>query len=95
MVKQTYGRLLLFVGLLALAAAACGLGQNDGPPRNALITEVTANSSLGPWLTAAVASFNEAGIETDEGKPVYVNLTLTDSGQAVSDIAATGRASLD
>jgi Ca-activated chloride channel family protein len=96
MVKQSYGRLLLFVGLLALAAAACSLGQSEGtaggPPRNALVVEVTANSSLGPWLRAAVASFNEAGVETEEGKPVYVNLTLTDSGQAATDIAA-GRSS--
>jgi Ca-activated chloride channel family protein len=87
MVKHSYGRLLLFVGLLALAAAACGVFQSDGPPRNAQMVEVTANSSLGPWLTVAATQFNEAGIETEEGKQAYVNLTLTDSGQAVTDIA--------
>ena len=87
MVKQRYGRLFLFVGVLALAAVACGLGQSDGPPSNAVVTEVTANSSLGPWLRAAVANFNEAGVETDGGDPVYVSLTLTDSGQAVTDIS--------
>ena len=85
--KRTYGRLLLFVGLLALAAVACGLGQSDGPPSNAAVIDVTANSSLGPWLAAAVANFNDTGVETEEGDPVYVNLSLTDSGQAVTDIA--------
>jgi Ca-activated chloride channel family protein len=77
--------LLLFLGL---AAVACSLTSGDGPPSDAVIVNVAANSSLGNWLTAAVESFNEAEIETSDGNPAYVELTLTDSGQAVSEIAA-------
>jgi Ca-activated chloride channel family protein len=85
--KAFRGLLMLVVGL-SLAAAACSLGSNDGPPRNAAVVDVLANTSLGPWLTPVVTSFNEAELETSDGKPVYVELTLADSGQAVTDIAS-------
>ena len=77
--------LLLFLGL---AAVACGLTSGDGPPSDAIIVDVTANSSLGNWLTAEVERFNEAQIETSDGNPAYVELTLADAGQAVSKISA-------
>ena len=47
--------LLLFLGL---AAIACGLTSGDGPPNDAVIVDVVANSSLGNWLAAEVESFN-------------------------------------
>lgn len=84
--KQSYRGILLLLVVLALAALACG-GSDDGPPRNAAVTEVTANASLGPWLTAAVTQFNETQTETSGGDPAYVNLTLTESGMAVNAIA--------
>jgi Ca-activated chloride channel family protein len=77
--------LLLFLGL---AAVACSLTSGDGPPSDAVIVNVAANSSLGNWLTAAVEQFNESQIETSDGHPAYVELTLVDAGQAVSEISA-------
>ncbi|HZD10214.1 MAG TPA: substrate-binding domain-containing protein, partial [Candidatus Binatia bacterium] len=73
--------------LLLLPALACGFGgAEEGPPRNATVVEVTANTSLGPWLEEAVAAFNEDEPETAQGKQVYVELTAADAGQAVINI---------
>jgi Ca-activated chloride channel homolog len=84
--KHSYRGLLLLLMGLVLAALACGFG-GDGPPSNAVLTDVTANASLGPWLSAAVAQFNETKTETSGGDPVYVNLNLTESGQAVTELS--------
>lgn len=78
------GLFLLVVGLF-LAGLACGLG-GDGPPSNAVVVNVMANASLGPWLQTAVAQFNETETETAGGDPVYIQLTIAESGQAVTDI---------
>lgn len=83
--QRQKGLFLLLAGIM-LAALACGLG-GDGPPSNAVVINVMANASLGPWLETAVNQFNEAETETAAGKPVYVILTLAESGQAVTDIA--------
>ncbi len=80
--------LLWLILLLALAAMACNLFAGDGPPSNAVVVDVVANSSLGNWLSGAVQRFNELEVETAEGDPVYVQLTLADAGQAAADIAA-------
>lgn len=69
---------------------ACGLIGREGPPRNAVIVEVMANTSLTPWLEAAVEPFNEAGNETSDGKPVYVALTPLESGRAVAEMVDGG-----
>ena len=50
--------ILLLMGFLAAAAAACGLGSDEGPPSDAVIVDVRANTSLGPWLEEAAAEFN-------------------------------------
>ena len=89
--KRTYTFLLLII-LITLPALACGL-SSDGPPRNAVIVRVMANSSLTPWMESAVATFNEQEVELEEGRPVYVELTTADAGQAASDI--TGGAAPD
>lgn len=79
--------LLLLLLLLLLPALACGLDLGgDGPPRDAVVVPVMANSSLGPWLEEVVADFNEAGEETGDGDPIWIELTLTDAGQAVTEI---------
>jgi Ca-activated chloride channel family protein len=78
------GLLFLLISLL-FAGLACGLG-GDGPPSNAVVINVTANASLGPWLETAVIQFNESETETAAGDPVFVQLTLAESGQAVTDI---------
>jgi Ca-activated chloride channel family protein len=78
----------LFAGFLALAAASCTLFESDGRPRNAAVAAVTANTSLEPWLAAAAQAFNEAGLETADGRPAFVELGFADAGQAVADIVA-------
>ncbi|HSM55250.1 MAG TPA: VWA domain-containing protein [Candidatus Sulfomarinibacteraceae bacterium] len=87
--------LILLLLLLLLPALACGLELgDDGPPRNAVVAPVTANSSLGPWLEGVVADFNEAGEETAGGDAIWIELTLTDAGQAVTDIAGGAEAAM-
>jgi Ca-activated chloride channel family protein len=83
-IYKNKGLLFLLAGLL-LAGLACGLG-GDGPPGNAVIVNVAANASLGPWLQTAVTQFNDSETETAGGDPAYVQLTLVESGQAVTDI---------
>ncbi|MCP4359236.1 MAG: VWA domain-containing protein [Chloroflexi bacterium] len=82
--------LLVFVAMLGLSTLACGLGNggSDGPPRNAEVVEVAANTSLEPWLFTAVSQFNASETETAAGKPVYVILNSVDAGQAVTDLAS-------
>ena len=80
----------LLVGLLGLAALACSLTDNGGPPRNAAVVNVIANTSLQPWLETAVPNFNDTQTENSDGDPVYVQLTNIESGQAVSELAAGG-----
>jgi len=72
---------------VGLAIMACSLGSDDGPPRNATIIEVVANSSLESWLIPTVDQFNAAEVETANGNSIYVVPTYIDSGQAVADIA--------
>ena len=87
---ESFRGVLLLVLFLALASAACTLGDDDGIPSNAEIVEVTANTSLGPWLTPAVQLYNDAQNESVDGDPIYVQLSLSDSGQAVGDISNGG-----
>jgi Ca-activated chloride channel family protein len=86
--KNPIRGLLTLMAALAVAAIACSLGGGDGPPSNAVVVEVMANTSLGTWLAETVESFNEAGFETADEKPVYVNLTLLESGEAIPDLAS-------
>jgi Ca-activated chloride channel family protein len=86
---ESFRGVLLLVIFLALAAAACSLGgDDDGIPNDAEVVTVTANTSLGSWLTSAVQIYNEAEHETADGDPIYIQLSLADSGQAVSDISS-------
>jgi len=79
--------LLLLGGFLAAAVLACGPFSSEGPPSNAEVVKVVANTSLGRWLEEATNTFNEAEVETAGGKPVFVELSLVESGEAVLDIA--------
>jgi Ca-activated chloride channel homolog len=81
-------RLFLFLILLLLPAVACQILAGDrGAPRNAIVVEVTANTSLGSWLTAVTREFNDRRDSVD-GRPVYVNLNLVESGRAAADMLA-------
>ena len=81
---------LLLTAVLVLTTITCGLSGGDGPPRNAAVVDVTANTSLRPWLESAIARFNEAEVETASGRPVYVVLDPVESGQAVTAMGASG-----
>lgn len=81
--------LLLLILLLSLPVLACrltSLGGSDGPPRNAVLVEVLANSSLMPWLETAVTNFNAAGIENSAGNPYFAILHEAEAGQAVTQL---------
>lgn len=80
--------ILLLVTILSLTTVACGLCTSSGLPRNAVLVEVVANTSLTPWLQSAIDNFNEAKTKTASGKPVFVSLNPVESGQAVTDMAA-------
>jgi Ca-activated chloride channel family protein len=87
--RRRHRSILLLTTVLVLTTITCGLGGNGGPPRNAAMVNVTANTSLQPWLESAVVQFNEAGVETTSGKPVYVVLDPVESGQAVAAMATS------
>ena len=81
--------LLLLILLLSLPALACrltSLGGSDGPPSNAVVVEVLANSSLMPWLETAVSDFNDARIEHSSGNPYFVILHEAEAGLAVTEL---------
>ncbi|GMQ78624.1 MAG: VWA domain-containing protein [Anaerolineae bacterium] len=84
--QKRFRGLPLLVGILAVVMLACGSFTSNGPSGNDEVVEVVANTSLGRWLEEAVAAFNEAEVETADGKPVYVQLSLVESGEAVIDI---------
>ena len=80
----------LLIGLLALTALACQMGEvgDDGIPDDALIVDVVANSSLEPWLQTAVTDFNATSPTTSNETPVYITVTGVESGQQVTDMSA-------
>jgi Ca-activated chloride channel family protein len=79
-------QLLLLTLVLSLPALACASLTREGPPSNAVVIEVMANSALVPWFEAAVQEFNDSRTETEDGKPVYVELNPVEAGQAVTFI---------
>jgi len=89
---QERERIILLISILSLVSLTCTCSPfgADGPPRNAVVVEVAANTSLMPWLQEAVDSFNDAGIETAAGKPAYVTLNAVESGQAVAAMTDDG-----
>lgn len=86
MFNKRYGGLSLFVLLLMLTTLACGLASSDGPPSNAEVVTVKANTSLEPWLATAVTQFNDSEAETSNGDPIFVILESVDAGQAVTEL---------
>jgi Ca-activated chloride channel homolog len=91
MKRHTSRGLGLLLLMLALVTLACGLGSggSDGPPRNAVVVPVVANTSLLPWLELAVSTFNATNNRTADDKPIFVTLEGVESGQAVATFADT------
>ena len=89
MILKNFRSLLLFLAMLGLITLACDLFDfsGDGPPGNAVVVNVAANTSLTPWLETAVAGFNDAGVENDDGQPFFAVLTPIESGQAAAELA--------
>lgn len=86
MLNKRYGGLSLFVLLLTLTTLACGLSSGGGPPSNAEVVTIKANTSLEPWLATAVSQFNDSDTETSNGDPIFVILESVDAGQAVTEL---------
>lgn len=87
MQARRYPRRFLILILLLLTTVACQLFAGSGPPRNAIMVEVTASTSLGSWLTGASEEFNNRR-EAIDGKPVFVTLNLVESGRAAANMLA-------
>ena len=68
--------LTVIVLSLSTIMCTCGSPGTTSPPRNATVIDVAANTGLAPWMEEAVEQFNKAKIETTDGSPVFVNLTL-------------------
>ncbi|MCB8944278.1 MAG: VWA domain-containing protein [Ardenticatenaceae bacterium] len=88
---KTYRSIFLLFMMLSLPAVACSVLNSDSEssvPRNALVVDVVANSSLEPWLATAVTQFNATETETSSGDQIYVQLHATESGQAVTEISS-------
>jgi Ca-activated chloride channel family protein len=73
---------------LILPMIACSVFTQEGPPSNALVIDVVANTALTPWLEEAVGAFNDAKFKTEAGERIYAQLVLLDAGQAVTSIVA-------
>ncbi|MCP5101088.1 MAG: hypothetical protein GY943_36520, partial [Chloroflexi bacterium] len=79
---KNFRGVLLLISMLGLSTLACGFFDfsGDGPPSDAVVIEVVANSSLEPWMLTAVSDFNAAAIENSNGDPYYVTYTIADAG---------------
>jgi Ca-activated chloride channel family protein len=82
--------LTLIVLSLSTIMCTCGSPGTTSPPRNATVIDVVANTGLAPWMEETVEQFNKAKLETSGGNPVFVRLSLVESGQAVTNIAGGG-----
>ncbi len=57
-------------------------------PRDAVVVEVVANTSLTAWLTEAVTQFNRDNLKTTGGKSVFIKVSFAEAGQTIADHAA-------
>ncbi len=63
---------------------ACSLFQSSGPPRNAVVVEVLANSALTPWLRTVSERFNDEQFKTEAKRTIYVQHVPMEAGLAVN-----------
>jgi Ca-activated chloride channel family protein len=89
-VKKTR-QILMLILVLTSATFACDLFTQGGPPSNAVVLDVVANTALKPWLENAVEAFNNQKVKTEEKKPIYVQLNSQDAGEAVTSMIDSGQ----
>ena len=77
--------ILSLLAALSLLLAGCNTNAG-GPPRNATVVDVVANTNLTAWLQGAVEQFNKAGIKTASGKQAYAQVSFVEAGQAVTNM---------
>lgn len=75
--------------IISLFSLACNLGLNNDkrPASNAVVVNVIAHTGLTSWLESAVTNFNQAGLKTTGGEPVYAVLNSVEAGQVVANIS--------
>ncbi|MCP4420330.1 MAG: VWA domain-containing protein, partial [Chloroflexi bacterium] len=66
----------------------CGLSDlgGDGPPSDAVVVNLVANTTIAPWMETAVINFNDSETETSSGDPAFVVLNVLESGQAIAQL---------
>jgi Ca-activated chloride channel family protein len=79
------------LSLLMLLLPACSLLRQPvkSPSSGDVVVSVWANSSLQPWLDKAALEFNTDRNRTSTGKPMYVNVSYVEAGQAVANMSVT------
>ena len=77
---------LMWALVLVVPMVACTIFKVSGPPSNALVVDVVANTALVPWLEEAVSAFNDDKVKTEAGERIYVQLISQDAGLAVTSI---------
>ena len=58
-------------------------------PADAVAIQVSANSGLSPWIGRAAIAFNKTRTKLSSGKTAFVQISLVEAGQAVSEMAQT------
>jgi Ca-activated chloride channel family protein len=84
----TLRRAIPLIVVAALLLAACG--NTDQPAGNALVLRWTYSTSLTDWASASAADFNSQNFKTDSGRPIWIEASAVDAGQAVTDMVGGG-----
>ncbi len=88
--QTTLTRVALAAVVAALGVGCGQVGDQNGPPANAVTITVTANSAASPWLSEAALRFGKASIKTKAGRPVWPVISVVEAGQSVADWQAAG-----
>lgn len=84
--KWHLNKLTLLGLVVALILSACGNGDNGKKPDNALILQWVYSTNLQNWADASIADFNQQGFKTSDDRPIWIEGSAADSGQAISDM---------
>ncbi len=84
--KHILKRAALLSLIAVVALASCARQTGDRPASNALVLRWTFSTSIADWATAAAVDFNSRSIQASDGRPIWVEASAADAGQAVSDM---------